>query len=107
MTTNTTMQEQPKSVYSHTLMYPGVPLSSLISMTGLLLGAYGVQHQLAIDPNLTSEQITSGDKIADQRFMNEYMAFKNSLDSLSRDYTRIVCTAQSNGTALYLHLYCY
>lgn len=104
---NTNNQEQPKAVFAHTLMFPGVPLTSLLTTIGLLLNVYGVVHQIPIDPNVDAEALTTGDPAKDQRFLTEYVTFKNMLDGLSREYKRVVCSTQSNGIAVYMHLSCY
>lgn len=107
MTTTPTTGDQPKQIYAHTFVYPGVPLTSLMSTVGMLLSANYIEHSIPIDPNFDPQSLTSGNVQVDQRFMHEYMAFHQTLGSLSREYKQIKCQCQSNGTALYLHLYCY
>ncbi|QGH71894.1 hypothetical protein N1M2_31 [Klebsiella phage N1M2] len=99
--------EQPIALFSHTMTFPGVPLENLVSSISLLLSAYGVSHQLPVSPTFTSEGLTSGDNNRDQRFVTEYMQFKLMLEDLSRQYTTVQCTAQSNGASVYLRFSCY
>lgn len=73
----------------------------------MLLSANYVEHTIPIDTNFDAGSLTSGNEQADQRFMHEYMAFHQTLAGLTRDYSKVKCQCQSNGTALYLHLYCY
>lgn len=73
----------------------------------MLMNANGIQHTLPVDPNIGTDSITSGNKQTDDRFMQEYMMFHQTLAGLARDYKRIQCQSQSNGVGLYLHLYCY
>lgn len=107
MNTTPTTADQPKQIYAHTLMYPGVPLTSLMSMVGLLMSSNGIVHSIPIDPNFNQDTCNTGNSQADQRFMNEYMALHQTLNSLAREYDRVTCQCQSNGVGLYIHLYCY
>ncbi|UQT02617.1 hypothetical protein YUBABA_02170 [Serratia phage vB_SmaM-Yubaba] len=101
------LNEQPLAMFSHTMTFPGVPLENLVSSIALLLSAYGVKHQLPTSPTFTTEGLTSGDNNRDQRFVTEYMQFKLMLEDLSRQYTTVQCTAQSNGASVYLRFSCY
>lgn len=100
-------QKVPLANYSHTLAAPGIPITALLSSVALLLGAYGIKHDIPIDPTFTTESMTTGDSKSDERFTANYMAFKSLLDGLAREFTTVNCLAQSNGWSVYMRFSCY
>lgn len=103
--TNTT--NQPMALFSHTMTFMGVSIDNLLSSIGLLLSAYGVQHEVPISNSFTSESLVTGDENANARFTTEYMQFKMLLSDLARQYTRVQCAVQSNGNTVYMRFSCY
>lgn len=97
----------PQAVYSHSMRFPGVPFTSLLSACAMLMSAYGVQHGIQLDPTFSQGSLTTGNQKADEQFALEYMNFKMMLDGLSRQYGKIVANVQSNGTVLYMKFTCY
>lgn len=107
MTQVTNGTEQPKAIFSHSMQFPGAPLTTVLSACALLIGAYGIQHDIQMDPNFSTDSLTTGNVQADARFQADYMQFKMMLDGLANQYSRVVCTAQSNGIVLYMKFTCY
>lgn len=105
--TQTTNTEQPIAVFSHRMTLPGVPLENLISSLALLLGAFGVKHDMPVNPGFTSESLNTPDQNTNERFMASYMEFKLMLEDLSRQYNTVQCMAQSNGNTVYMRFSCY
>lgn len=100
-------KEYPKSIYSHTITAPGMPLESLISSIALLLNVYAINHQAPYNPQHQTDSMTTGNKEQDARFMAEYLNLKMMLDDLSKQHTRVDCVMQSNGVSIYMRFNCY
>jgi hypothetical protein len=97
----------PKAVYSHSIHFPGAPLTTVLNACVLLLNAYGIKHGVQYDPNFTTASLNTGNQVADARFQNDYLNFKMMLDGLIKTYSSVECTVQSNGTSLYMKFTCY
>lgn len=96
----------PSNVMTYTVMMPGIPLQDMISTIGMLLGSYGVCHQLPIN-NMSEQGLTTGDPFADQLIVAKYMQLKSILIDLSREYTKVVATSTMMGQSLVLTFTCY
>lgn len=99
--------DTPKQVYTHSLNFPGVPLTTLLNACVLLLNVYGIKHAVQYDPSFDTSLLTSGNAAADERFATDYMNFKMMLDGLQGEYSSVNCTIQSNGSVLYMKFTCY
>ena len=103
----TNQPAQPIQLFSHVFNAPGVPTTSILSSVGLLLGAYGVTHDIPIDPSFSSESFTSGNKDTDDRIMYDYMTFKSMIESFSREFTTVQCQTKCNGWSVHMKFSCY
>lgn len=95
-----------EKVFTYNLSAPGLPIQTLIATVVLLLGAYGVVHDVAADPNFNSESVNTGNEQVDARFQNDYMMFKMFLDGLSLDYANIHCNMQASAVSTYMTFTC-
>lgn len=103
--TNTT--EQPLAMFSHTMTFPGVPLTTLTSALGMLLSAYGVKHTFPVNTDFSSDALTSADENTNARFASDFMMFKSMLADMSRQYKTVQCSGESNGVSVYMRFSCY
>lgn len=96
---------EPPASYSYIFMQPDIPFTTLLNTIVLLLNIYNVQHNAQLDPNAPMS-VETGDQYRDERFMADYLTFKNLLDGLNRDYQEIICQIQGTGTGLYMTFQC-
>lgn len=105
MLTGMSESHQLPANFTHTLIHPGLPFTTLLNCVIMLLEAYNVKHNATRDFTAPMSMET-GNKNMDDRFMADYLSFKMFLDGLNRDYQEIICQLQGTGTGLYMTFQC-
>lgn len=96
---------EPPAKYSHIMIQPDIPFTTLLNTIILLLDAYNVRHNGQLD-DTAGMSVETGNQNRDERFMADYMSFKMFLDALNRDYQEIICQIQGTGQGLYMTFQC-
>lgn len=96
---------EPPASYSHIIVQPDIPFTTLLNTIILLLDVYNIQHTGQLDPS-AGMSVETGNEYRDERFMADYLSFKMFLDGLNRDYQEIICHIQGTGQGLYMTFQC-
>lgn len=94
------------AVFNHVVVMPGIPIQQVINMIGMLLGAYGVTHQLPINV-VDGDSISTGCDNMDITYGARYLELKNFISDLVREYKLVSCSAMGMGPGLQLTFTCY
>lgn len=94
----------PSAEFTHKCSLPGIPTEAALSAIGMLLGSYGIKHQIPIDPTIDTSLLVSGqtgDRINDNNTAT-FFELMRIFDSYSREFTNTVAELQ-----IYNGLYCF
>ncbi|QDB70459.1 hypothetical protein CF8_0046 [Aeromonas phage CF8] len=96
----------PKEMITHNVGFPGIPIETALSAVGVLLQAYGIQHDLPISVDNVGS-LSTGDPQIDTMLTARYLELKNFLSLINETYNFTRCKCQTNGFVIYMVFECF